>query len=322
MAYLRIQDYYNKRIQKTQLDQITQNRDAVRLSCELEAQAEVISYLVQKYDVGQEFSDTLVWTAPTNYKVHDLYELDATAYSATSTYAIGNLVLQNGNVYRCNTAITVAEAFTISKWTVIGSQYALVYYKPPYDDYYSLTYYYKGNLVYYKNKFYKCLIDNIGIVPTDINQGATYWGAGVDCTISGVEPYNVPSDFSNWSSGTNYSAGDVVNLSGSIYVCKVANIGNNPINSILWAPVKWVFGDNRNQQLVGVMLDLCLQKIHFLVSPNNIPQLRKDNADYAIEWLTSAGGQNDAITADIPLLEPVQGRRIRWGSEPKNINSY
>jgi hypothetical protein len=70
------------------------------------------------------------------------------------------------------------------------------------------------------------------------------------------------------------------------------------------------------------MIDLCLAKIHNLIAPNNIPQVRKDNADYAIEWLRSAGGQDDAITADIPLLQPNVGLRIRYGGNVKNINTY
>ena len=43
----------------------------------------------------------------------------ASAYSASSTYAVGDYVIHNGNLYRCTTAITTAEAFTAAHWTQI-----------------------------------------------------------------------------------------------------------------------------------------------------------------------------------------------------------
>lgn len=43
----------------------------------------------------------------------------ASAYSASSTYAVGDYVIHNSNLYRCTTAITTAEAFTAARWTQI-----------------------------------------------------------------------------------------------------------------------------------------------------------------------------------------------------------
>ena len=41
----------------------------------------------------------------------------APVYSASSTYAVGDYVLKDGVLYRCNTAITTAEAWTAAHWT-------------------------------------------------------------------------------------------------------------------------------------------------------------------------------------------------------------
>lgn len=41
----------------------------------------------------------------------------ANAYSASSTYVVGDCVIHNSNLYRCTTAITTAEAFTSAHWT-------------------------------------------------------------------------------------------------------------------------------------------------------------------------------------------------------------
>ena len=48
----------------------------------------------------------------------------ASAYSATKTYAVGDYAIQNGNLYRCTTAITTAESFTAAHWTqvVLGDE--------------------------------------------------------------------------------------------------------------------------------------------------------------------------------------------------------
>ena len=43
----------------------------------------------------------------------------ATAYSSSSTYAVGDYVIHNSNLYRCTTAITTAEAFTAAHWTQV-----------------------------------------------------------------------------------------------------------------------------------------------------------------------------------------------------------
>ena len=41
----------------------------------------------------------------------------APAYSASSTYAVGEYVMYNNALYRCTTAITTAEAWTAAHWT-------------------------------------------------------------------------------------------------------------------------------------------------------------------------------------------------------------
>ena len=43
------------------------------------------------------------------------------AYSASATYAIGDEVIEGTDLYKCKTAITVGEAFTIGKWDKIGA---------------------------------------------------------------------------------------------------------------------------------------------------------------------------------------------------------
>lgn len=44
----------------------------------------------------------------------------APAYSTSGTYAVGDYVTYNGNVYRCTTAISTAEAWTPAHWTQVA----------------------------------------------------------------------------------------------------------------------------------------------------------------------------------------------------------
>lgn len=41
----------------------------------------------------------------------------ADTYDATKTYAVGDYVINGGKLYRCNTAITTAEEWTVAHWT-------------------------------------------------------------------------------------------------------------------------------------------------------------------------------------------------------------
>jgi len=43
----------------------------------------------------------------------------ASAYSSSNTYAVGDYVIHNSNLYRCTTAITTAESFTAAHWTQV-----------------------------------------------------------------------------------------------------------------------------------------------------------------------------------------------------------
>lgn len=44
----------------------------------------------------------------------------AAAYSSSATYAVGDYVFYGGTLYRCNTAITTAEAWTAAHWTQVN----------------------------------------------------------------------------------------------------------------------------------------------------------------------------------------------------------
>src|SRR5689334_10056491 len=118
---------YQRCIQTTELNSITSSDASVRVLVEGSVEAEIRSYLIQRYDLTKEFRSTDKFLMSVIYKAGQRVYLDAIAYSATGTYVLGDLTLQGGNVYVCSTAIPIAEPFNASHWTLLGTQYDLFY---------------------------------------------------------------------------------------------------------------------------------------------------------------------------------------------------
>lgn len=157
MSYLIPNDYL-KQIQDLSLQQVISGNSYFQQSMELAAQAEMNSYLVQKYDTLKEFTDTNAYDPTRNYNAADRVYLDATAYSSSATYTLGTLTFNGGNIYECSTAITVAEAFTPAHWTLLGKQYDIFFANYPYPVFNITTgCYKKGDIVFWRNHTYTAL---------------------------------------------------------------------------------------------------------------------------------------------------------------------
>ena len=52
-------------------------------------------------------------------KVLTALGLDTDTYSSSSTYAVGDMVVYNNTIYECTTAVSTAEDFDSSKWTIV-----------------------------------------------------------------------------------------------------------------------------------------------------------------------------------------------------------
>lgn len=335
--YLTRQDYFSS-IQQENLEQITNEDDNFRLTKEQAAITTIKSYLEQKYDVADEFRETVQFSYSTVYKAKQLVYLDADAYSATSLYALNALTLVGGNVYRCTTAITIAHTFNAAEWTLIGAQYSYYYIPTPYPEFNYQTCYVAGDFVFYKDKVYKCLRDSIRIDHTTALQygsyqnlpflnsfpthiGQTQWSSGAAYSFTALFPSAVPGDFTAWSGVTAYSTGNRISFDSQIWQAQAASTNIEPGTDITkWLPVSYTAGDNRNSQLVEIAIHLTIYKLSPRISPRNVPDVWVKNYDDAIGLLKrSAKGE---VTLDVPKLQPKQGQRIRWGSEVKNINSY
>lgn len=75
-------------------------------------------------------------------------------------------------------------------------------------------------------------------------------------------------------------------------------------------------GDTRDPLILTYCKDIALYHIHSNISPNNIPQLRKDRYDQAIKWLDRVS--KDMLTLDLPLAdETIPSNTSRFGGNTK-----
>lgn len=193
MRLLRDLDYLRV-IQSDNLDQIIQSNQQTRLDVEQAAQAEMISYLAQRYITGEVFTNTTIFDYTAVYSGKNLVYINATAFSAATVYLINQLVLQAGNVYR-SIAGSAAHTFNIAEWTLVGAQYDWFYVKLPYTEWSVTTTYAAGDQAWYQNKTYTASIPSVGILPTE----SAYWGTGTNYTVTAVWP----TDTTKWSTGDN-----------------------------------------------------------------------------------------------------------------------
>ena len=293
--YLNLFDY-TRQIQADQLTQVAGGSTPVRLMTEMAALAEVKSYLVQRYNCDAEFTDMAEWSQLISYKALQRFFLKYTTFAATSTYAVGDKVTYLTECFICKTAIGTAAPWDASKWDLLGNENDIYYGKLPAQQFDYYTTYAKDDEVFYKNKVYTAKKPSKEVLPDSTSFGFEYWGNGVAYSIAA---------------------------------------GTLPTNTTYF-----VLGDNRSQKAVQVLIDVVLYHIESRINPRNVPQLRlerymgktEDRVESggsiiyptycALGWLQSAGGEGNAVTADLPKLMPTQGNRIRWGGVPKNVNNY
>lgn len=311
MGYLIFSDYAPL-IQDANFLQILSANDRIRTDSEKAAQAEAISFLRQKYDTTFELKDLTIWDKTAPYSAYDRVYLDANAYVNNFTYNIGDLALHNGSIYECNTNGTTGT-WSDAKWDLLGLQYDIYYALPPFSPFILTNVYNVGDKVFYKENVYTCLVN------TPLLDHET----GLQYRLQQNLPYqNVFPD--DPQAGTNYW-----HLEESYIVPAGTDINNEAF---------WSATDNRDQQMKQKFCEITLFHLHKRIAPRNIPQLRIDaymgaesdrsvvNGEIryplysALGWLqASARGE---VTPALPLLQPKQGQRVRWGGDIKNINSY
>jgi hypothetical protein len=256
----------------------------------------MISHLTQRYDTDREFQPTTTWSYTKVYNAWDLVEINFPAYSATSTYALNSLVIQAGVGYICTTEITVAEAFTLAHWTVLGNQYDLFYAEMPQLEFNYKKFYKVGDQVFWKNKVYTCLQETVIPSHFSILQYSSY----ANIPYINIFPDDPVSGSKAWSpAGSSYTV---------------------PAGTLLANTTYWTLGDNRSQICLDYYLKIAVYKSTPRVAPQNVPVNRKNGYDEARNWLVAVS--DGLVNCDIPERQPEQGMPVMWGGDVKRINQW
>lgn len=203
------------------------------------------------------------------------------------------------------------------------------------DAYLATAVYDTNALVVYNNVVY---INITPIATPEAWNGSKWASCGDRYAIFHIDMEQDAEPSTEWDYYTEYEAGEFVWFGNKVYEAITTNTALQPDeNPNQWgAGVAWsvpasdlpdgnavfVAEDNRNQQMVNYMIDVVLYHLHSRIAPRNIPDIRVKRYDDSIAWLKQCA-KGDHLTADIPLIQPKQGMRNRYGGAlPKQNNSF
>lgn len=303
MGYIYQTDYYN--VQERIQAQLVQNNFSKFTAAQSEALEIVISHLAQKYDIDSEFTDTLPWNPATTYNIRDRVIIDYALWVASTSYIIGDCIIENGTGYVCATANN-DDSFDPSKWDSLGAQYAIYYASfpssclyqgnpvspslsdplaPMFDIYKN---YYLNDVVYWRGNTWICAQPTCNVRPADLKQ---YY------VIANIPLPNVFPD-------------DAINNNGNVFwktpTAVVVEAGTLPTDTD-----SWTTGDNRNPSIVSAMKAITIWILSQTVVSQNVPATWEDRFKSTIESLKAyAEGKR---TLRMPLIQPSAGTRVRYG---------
>lgn len=318
---------YDRIIKAENLEQIIDDLDSVILDMEQTAQEEMASYLKQRYNTDQIFTDTTVWSLSRQYSGKNLVEYTedefddsatyngAADYVAATAYTVGNKVSYYGYIY-----------------TALGSTTGNL---PT-----NATYWSKGAKtprVLFNGKIYEAKITGIqGQLPTDENS----WSYICD----DLKLFYVELPEEEFDIETNYAVGDSIWYLDKTYTAVQASVGLIPSeNPNQWGsgttyetdagvlpddPSVWTAGDNRNAQIVTYLLDIV---IYHLLSrmPRNFSDVRKERYDGnspqqtggAIGWLKRVAA--GTVNANLPeVITSTPQKSIIYGNSRAKQNNF
>ena len=139
--------------------------------------------------------------------------LIADYYSSDSTYAVGDIVIYQGKLYECNTAIATPEAFNSTKWDVTNVAEEL-------ED--------------------KIDASSVDASPTQNSTNPVQSGGVFTALAAKADLATSAKTFKKadvYSSSATYAVGDTCVESGILYICKVPISAAEAFDSSKWDAV-------------------------------------------------------------------------------------
>ena len=152
---------------------------------------------------------------------------DATNYSTTATYAVGDYAKYNGTVYICNTEISTAEAWNSAHWDEVVSSSTL----RTAPDFNAENTYSVGDKVYRRATgiYYEC----IAAIPTPHAFRAQDWKEIFPNDLDPARNTTIP----NYSNTSKYAVGAYVKYDRYLYRCTTAVTAAEEWDSSKWTKV-------------------------------------------------------------------------------------
>ena len=152
-----------------------------------------------------------------------------------------------------------------------------------------------NDTVFWKNRVYTCKVATTQIT----HEVALQYGSYQNIPYTNVAPNDPVNGLQYWGGGTAYSV---------------------PVNTALNNTTYWALTDNRDAQMVMFIVDVALFHLHSRIAPRNIPELRIKRYEAAVIWFQACA--EGKVTPALPLIQPKQGNRIRYGGNVKLSNNY
>lgn len=308
VPYLTKFDYLPSIQQEQLFDQILdslETGDKQRVFAESWSMGVIRSFVDQKYDLNYEFTNTLPYDPSISYCANQRVILTYDSWVSLSVYQINSCIIYGGYAFCCIEP-NQDETFDSNKWIKLGKENQIFYCKFPFDlfsrdiegTYGTKTtgYYNIGDKVYLNNHTYECLL------ATSLTSHAN--AIQYDTQLA-ANPKNVFPD--------DKTSGSLYWKDLGLYVVIAGSLGDSELDF-------WANGDNRDPVMVQAVVDLSLWRLHSRISPQNIPELRKNNYETTLDWLRHI--QVGSQVLNIEDKQPSQGNSLRWGSAVKKKNGY
>lgn len=196
MARLLRDNDFKRLIQDDNLLQVIESNQSIKLDVEQSAQAEMISYLAQRYITSSVFSNTFTYSNTATYKAKNLVEYTEPLHSTSYTYAINDRVSYLDKIYKCIVISNGLLPTNTTYWQYICDDKALFYVSLPNSEYDNTASYVIGSVVWYNDIVYTCVQNCSSVLPTN----TVFWGAGSTYTVTAGTK---PTDITKWTAGDN-----------------------------------------------------------------------------------------------------------------------
>lgn len=288
MAFIRLEDYYEF-ISEENLNQILEVARGIAGDTEIRQKAEekAISrakdYLRPRFRIDRIFAEYKEFSISDTYVWGDRIDFTATEFDIVTSYSSSDLLSYNDKIYQKNaTSLSYTPGILPTNTTFFDLRGDEATYYIAFPDYFNDEVVYSASdFIFYKFEVY---------------QRNSYPGA----YAAGVLPTNAN------------------------YFTKIKTIDYAASHSVtgVWpSNAAWTEGDNRNADIVASIVHMAISKLHSIINPRNIPQLRRDNFSEAIKYLKEDCLRGDT-QVDLPQMEAQSGYSIRFGSNTATTHGY